>query len=137
MASRFELDQGRLRQVLQTEATKLIRQGQRVTLNSAKMRSPVDTGQLRASHQAGNITIKGNTISGEVVAEQDYSEAVHDGTRPHVIRPRRAKALTWMGPQGRVFARSVNHPGTKARPWLFNALQSEGPRLGFVVTPGP
>lgn len=58
---------------------------------------------------------------------------VDDGTRPHVIRPRRAKRLRF-SPGGRaktspgqirsgagrkgsgvVFAKQVNHPGTKAR----------------------
>lgn len=136
MASSFQLDEGALRSVLQQEAIRKIRAGQRTTLNSAKLRSPVDTGQMRGSHHASNITVAGDRISGEVTVEQDYAMAVHEGTRPHVIRPRRAKWFAWGKGKGRVFARSVNHPGTKARPWLLNAAQAEGPRLGFQVTPG-
>lgn len=135
MSSRFELNQGALRSVLQQEAIKLIREGQRRVIQSATMRSPVDTGQLRGSHRAGNITIAGNTVSGDVTAEQDYAMPVHEGTKPHVIRPKRAKALTFTLPgAGRVFAKSVNHPGTRPRPWLLNSLKAEGPRLGFEVT---
>lgn len=54
------------------------------------------------------------------------------GTRPHVIRPRRARSLSWPADAGgrrlsgrartasgrRIFARKVNHPGTKAQPFL-------------------
>lgn len=50
---------------------------------------------------------------------------VHWGTRAHVIRPRRKKALRWPsgagGSTGFVFARFVNHPGYKGDPWLVRA----------------
>ncbi|MER7814544.1 hypothetical protein [Streptomyces sp. NPDC096153] len=48
------------------------------------------------------------------------AEWVENGTPPHVIRPRNAKALFWPGaehPYGQ-----VNHPGTKAQPFLRPAL---------------
>jgi hypothetical protein len=44
------------------------------------------------------------------------------GTRPHVIRPRRAKALRWVGESGPIFATKVNHPGTRPEPWLEPAI---------------
>lgn len=136
MATQFTLDQGRLRSLLQQEATRVVRDGQRKVLNSAKLRSPVDTGQLRASHRSGHVVVTGDKVSADIVAEQDYSLAVHEGSRPHVIRPRRARVLTWGKGAGRVFATSVNHPGSRPRPWLLNALKDEGPRLGFVVSEG-
>ncbi len=60
---------------------------------------------------------------------------VEEGTRPHIIVPRRGKALRFQGGGGRistagpnqriatraggvVFAKVVNHPGTPARPWF-------------------
>jgi hypothetical protein len=48
---------------------------------------------------------------------------LEEGTRPHVIRPKKAKALRWMGPNGPIFARSVRHPGTKAQPHLEPAIR--------------
>jgi hypothetical protein len=43
----------------------------------------------------------------------------HQGTRPHIIRPRRRKALRWVTPGGGVrFARVVHHPGTRPNPVL-------------------
>lgn len=136
MPAQFILDNGALKKFLTTEATRIVRDGQRAVLNSAKLRSPVDTGALRSSHTAGNVTVSGNHVTAEVEATQDYAMFVHEGTRPHVIRPRRAKVLTWGSGAGRAFARSVNHPGTRRRPWLLNATKAEAPRLGFVVTPG-
>lgn len=50
------------------------------------------------------------TTENEIYAYQD------DGTRPHEIRPRRARMLRWYGAGGgAVFARKVNHPGTAAQ----------------------
>lgn len=39
------------------------------------------------------------------------------GTRPHVIRPRRARRLRFVTSGRVVWARQVNHPGTKPRAW--------------------
>lgn len=47
----------------------------------------------------------------------------HEGTRPHVIRPVRAKALRFEVDGNVVFARRVNHPGTKPNRYLINALR--------------
>lgn len=45
------------------------------------------------------------------------------GTRAHKIRPKRAKALRFTGRSGQpVFAREVNHPGTKADPFMGPAV---------------
>ncbi len=42
----------------------------------------------------------------------------HSGTRPHVIRPRNARALRFTVGGRTVFARSVNHPGTRPHPYV-------------------
>lgn len=48
----------------------------------------------------------------------------HEGTQPHVIIPRRSPRLVfWSGRAGRViFAKQVNHPGTKPNRYLTDAL---------------
>lgn len=141
MASRTELhiDQGALRSVLtgpQSEAVKLIRKAQRQTINTAKLRAPVDTGQLRAGHVAGPITVSGSKITTDITATQTYAAAVHDGRKVTIFGPKRAKALSWVGPEGRVFARSVEQPARKGRPWLLNATKTAAGALGFEVTGG-
>jgi hypothetical protein len=58
----------------------------------------------------------------------DYAVWVHNGSAPHVIRPVRRKALRFPAPGSRpgavgvVFARKVDHPGSKGVPFLVNAL---------------
>jgi len=138
--ARLVIDSSQMGAVLtgpQSKPVMLVQKAQRQVLNQAKINVPVDTGQLRASHIAQPIIISGGTvrtsISATGSAQQEYAMMVHEGTRPHVIRPRRKKVLSWKGAEGRVFAREVNHPGTKGRPWLLNALKSVAPGLGFTV----
>lgn len=54
-------------------------------------------------------------------AQASYLE---NGTRPHVILPRRGTYLVFPGRDGRlVFARQVNHPGTRPYRVLTDALR--------------
>lgn len=55
-----------------------------------------------------------------------YGAYVHGGTKAHVIRAKNKKLLRWPSPAGGFFSkREVNHPGTKADPFLFNALEAK------------
>lgn len=139
MSTEFKIDQGAMRRLLTgptSEPVKLIRKAQRRTINAAKTRAPVDTGALRQRHVAGDITVRGTVVSTDVTATQDYAAAVHEGRRAMVIRPKNKKFLSWMGPKGRVFARSVTQPARKGRPWLLNAAKDSAAKLGFEVTGG-
>ena len=55
-----------------------------------------------------------------------YASYVRSGTAPHVIRPVRGKALTFIWHGRRVFFSRVRHPGTLARPWLALAFDRFG-----------
>lgn len=47
----------------------------------------------------------------------------HEGTRPHIIRPVRAKALVFAGSGGGlVYSKLVHHPGTKPNRFLTDNL---------------
>lgn len=46
----------------------------------------------------------------------------HEGTRPHVILPHTASVLRFRSRGKIVFAGQVNHPGTKANPYLSRNL---------------
>jgi hypothetical protein len=47
----------------------------------------------------------------------------HEGSKPHIIMPRRATMLRFVGRTGQVvFARRVNHPGTKPNRYLADNL---------------
>lgn len=90
----------------------------------AKMNTPVLTGNLRRSIDPSPPRLVGpGRASGSVEATAEYALYVHEGTRPHVIRPRNAAALHFHWKGREVFAKSVQHPGTRARPFLRNAAQ--------------
>lgn len=47
-----------------------------------------------------------------------YALYHHEGTRPHIIRPKKAQALRFTVAGHTVFAKVVHHPGTKPNPYL-------------------
>ncbi len=53
-----------------------------------------------------------------------YGIFVHQGTRPHSIKPRTKRVLRWAPMAGNnfFFAKEVYHPGTKSDPFLYDAL---------------
>jgi hypothetical protein len=90
---------------------------------TAKLRAPVKSGNLARSIEPDPITFMGPFRAiGGVTAHATYAAAVEQGTRPHVIRPKHGQFLRFPGSGGgMVFARSVNHPGTRPRPFLRNS----------------
>lgn len=56
-----------------------------------------------------------------------YGPFVHEGTKPHVIKAKRRKALRWVPTGGNdfIFAKSVMHPGTRMNPFLYKALATK------------
>lgn len=55
-----------------------------------------------------------------------YASYVVSGTRPHTILPRAKQALYWPGAAHPV--RSVQHPSTKANPFMSDALEAAAPQ---------
>ncbi|WP_298036082.1 HK97 gp10 family phage protein [uncultured Campylobacter sp.] len=60
-----------------------------------------------------------------------YAKFVYFGTRPHVIKPKKMKALA-NKKSGQIFGKSVNHPGTKANPYLEKAFSEYVASASFV-----
>ncbi len=87
---------------------------------SAK-RAPVRTGNLRASHFRPE-SLEFRNLYGKLQPSPKYALFVHEGTAPHVIEPRSAKALFWKNASHPV--KRVNHPGTIANPFLRNAVDA-------------
>ena len=77
---------------------------------------PFKTGRLLQSFRYEN-----SKLSGRWSPNVTYATYVHDGTRPHTIIPNKAKALFWAGAGHPV--KKVNHPGTKANPFMERILQ--------------
>lgn len=80
-----------------------------------------DTGRM-ASKIKARVEVRANGITIIMESKASYSMFVHQGTRPHTIKPRTKKALSWPGarPPG-MFSR-VNHPGYRGNPFLVEAM---------------
>lgn len=133
---RIDLDlhsDGRINAVASRAALPEVTKITRRVLNRAKVLAPVDTGRLRSSGRMDiRITAVGPT--GSVSFPVSYARYVHEGTRAHVIRAKNKKTLRFKGRGGGwVFRKKVNHPGTRARPFVEQALLEIAPPLGFEV----
>ncbi len=63
-----------------------------------------------------------------------YGLYVREGTAPHIIKPKRAKALRWTEPDGEVvFRRLVHHPGTTANKYHVRVLMAHVPDVQRIV----
>jgi hypothetical protein len=108
----------------------------------AKRLVPRKTGHLGRSIVPGGIGPSFAIVS----ARTPYAAVVEFGSRPHVIRPKRAGGvLAWPASEsgrrlsGRrrtnagpmVIARKVNHPGTRPQPYLVPGAKAALSRGGF------
>ena len=97
-----------------------------ITAN-AKREAPAATGRLRRSISY----VAGGEARYIVAPNVPYAVPVHEGSRPHVIRPTRAKALFWRGALHPV--RVVNHPGNKGNPFMTRGLAASLPTIRQIV----
>ena len=129
---------------------------------SVKDNTPVKTGNLRRSF-FHSPSLGTQTLERRVTSKAPYAVYVEEGTRAHIIRPKNAKALAWEAVgqksfmfatetirttskmfKGKklakpktefiVFAKSVNHPGTKAVRMLENTLITLKPWIEEQMT---
>lgn len=76
------------------------------------------TGALRRSIVGRVVRRDQYGTSGVIEATAPHAVFVEDDTRPHTIRPRNARMLRWeQGGEVR-FARVVQHPGTRGKPFM-------------------
>lgn len=116
------------------------------TVAKAKRLVPRRIGNLARTIHVRRVTDSSVEIMAGGTAKVGYAAAVEFGSRPHIIVPRNARVLAWGGPRtlgGRLrkggratnFARRVNHPGTRAKPYLIpgfvKALRMVG--LGSII----
>jgi HK97 gp10 family phage protein len=101
-------------------------------LAEMESRVPVDTGRLRNSLQIRVDTDRVTIGPNENIA--DYGGYVEFGTKPHVIRPKTPGGVLVFKMNGTtVFAKKVNHPGTKAQPFVRPAFEAWVDSLGTMA----
>ncbi len=105
-----------------------------ILVSELEAQSPVgdeydpDAGTLAHSHSArdgdgGRLELVSTDQRGPIAAY------VIRGTRAHPIDPVSATMLHWVGPEGDVFARHVEHPGTQPDPYNQRAWEARRDEL--------
>ena len=126
-----------------TPNAKLLRTIALSAVREQKILAPRKTGNLARTIHLGAVT----PSRAETIASADYAVHVEQGTRPHVIRPRNRKALRWAADAGSArlsgaprkggrvrFAKRVQHPGTKAQPFMIPGAQKAVEGAGLKAT---
>jgi hypothetical protein len=133
MALRYRANQAALTHMLEGRTGVVVlhiaNEGRRVEGNARRLIG-VKTGALKAS--IGSRIVRSNpgynveVFAGNTPATAKYVMPHHDGSKPHIIRPRRRRYLKFQAGGRTVFARKVNHPGNRANPFLLRAAQQAG-----------
>jgi hypothetical protein len=99
-----------------------------------RMSGPTGPGTI--SVRSGNarrlnerVEIKGDRVEGRVGSPLMYVKWLEEGTGPYMIFPRVKKALRFVVNGETIFARSVRHPGLKARNMFRDELAAMRPTL--------
>lgn len=114
-----EVFERRLRQAVRASAREVQEEAQRTHRFTSK------TGDLEKAIDTRMIA---NTVA-EVYIDTNvapHGPFVHNGTKAHIIKPKRKRALRWVPKGGNAFAfaKVVRHPGTQADPFLYDALSA-------------
>lgn len=125
----------KLAEALRTTAKRSEATTQQVLVESAnflltemEIRVPVATGELRESL---GVRVEPNRVL--VGPSAKHAPYVEFGTGPHVIKARNKKALAFKAGGQTVVVRQVNHPGTKAQPFVKPAYDAWKESLGPAV----
>ncbi|MGW8357403.1 HK97 gp10 family phage protein [Streptomyces wedmorensis] len=132
--ARIRLDRAALNRTFRATSRSEGEIAARQVVARAKILAPVDTGRLRSSIRVERRSTFGLRQRWTVGSDVEYAPMVNDGTKPHIIRPQRAKALKFKVGGRTVFAKVVHHPGTRARPFLDRALADVARSRGYSIT---
>jgi hypothetical protein len=106
-----------------------VQQGARAMIRPSQVRT---SGQLSLRDSiVKRIFVSGRVPFARVIGNKPYAFFLHEGTQPHEIRPRNAQTLRFYSQRvgGFVFARVVQHPGTRPLRYLTGPAQQVMSRL--------
>lgn len=135
--ARVRLDRADLNRSIRGASRRELETTARQVMNRAKILAPVDTGRLRASIRIESRRLLSLRSVYTIGSDVSYAPMVHDGTRPHQIRPKSPGGVLRFRMGGRiVYAKVVNHPGTRARPFLDDAVRQIAGGKGYDIRGG-
>lgn len=113
-----------------------------LAVREAKALVPRKTGNLDRTIRLGPVNDERALIYAGGIRNVGYAAYVEFGTGPHVIVPKRAKVLAWggnrrlsgtlrSGAKATNFARKVNHPGTRKKPYLVPGAKAAMRKAGL------
>lgn len=111
-----------------------IEQALRISVNTLQSKAQANlypghgvvTGALRRSIYT---LVEKRPLSGTVGVGEKYGIFVELGTKPHVITPKRGRMLRFKINGQYVYARRVNHPGTKGLYFMKEGLEASLPTI--------
>lgn len=110
-----------------------LRAGAKPVAEQAKLNIRKRSGEAADSIRIGTSS-RGGIVKAVIKAGSRrawYIRFIHDGTKPHLIKPRNRKSLFIAG----LLREVIEHPGAKANPFLLNAMdQRSGEALAAMAT---
>jgi hypothetical protein len=100
---------------------RVIREMAQIVYDSAQRAADTHTKTGALARSLVNKPIPGGRYIGHDLQAAEHAKYVHNGTRPHEIRPRRRKVLRWVSGDVYAFARKVQHPGYEGDAYLVRA----------------
>lgn len=123
-------DVSSLRQKVQTRAARAQVLAAADMKTAYRAASPYKSGDTQESVDVVNFVVGRDRLTCVAHATTPQARWTDEGTRPHTIRPRHKKVLRFKYKGRLVYARQVNHPGTKATRWFSSLGAREwGPAL--------
>jgi hypothetical protein len=116
------LDQGRLSRFLRLRGGIVERNLARRTARVADIARGLAPGSM-PQYIDWHVEEGRDGLQGVITCDHPATLFVLEGTRPHIIRARRAKALRFEVDGQIVFAKYVRHPGTRPNNFLGQALR--------------
>lgn len=146
--ARVNIDHAVSHRVGLAEAERRVREVMRSVELAAKIAT--STGEYSYTKRLANsvsskVWVARTVVHAEVEATAEYALMVHNGTIPHVIRPRARNYggglygrggnlhFYWKKVGRYVSFKKVNHPGTHGKFFLTRPLKVAGARYGFIV----
>jgi len=92
--------------------------------NALVQRCPVDTGRLKTS-----IKVDSDKKGEITISMAEHGVYVEFGTAPHIIKAKNGEALKFKIGNKTVFAKQVNHPGTRPNPFIRTTILKDIPKI--------
>ena len=102
----------------------------RVVAMRAREKAPKKSGGLAESIEE---RVENEVPRGVVAATARHAFIVHEGTAAHPVRAKSSRALTIYGSSTVTLRKSMQHPGTKGRPFLTDAIQESRGEIGQAL----